>query len=233
MSTPRNHDARRSSPSSQRNREPIGQVLQKFVPGGSQVLEIAAGTGEHAVYLSKQLAAANWWPSDISADAITSINAWREEETTAPVHPALVLDVSCPVAQTVQALLDAGARSTVFDAIVCINMIHISPWQATQGLMRTAGALLRKDGILYLYGPYRRDGQRTAPSNALFDADLQSRNPQWGVRDLDAVCDLASAQGLKLNDVVTMPANNLSVIFRKSNRASPAAGNSRGDDSNG
>lgn len=220
MNTTKNPNARRSSPSSQRNREPIGQVLQQYLPGGSQILEIAAGTGEHAVYLSKHLAAANWWPSDISADAITSINAWREEEISASMHPALVLDVSRPVAQTVQTLLDAGARSTVFDAIVCINMIHISPWQATQGLMRTAGALLRSDGILYLYGPYKRDGQHTAPSNALFDTDLQSRDPQWGVRELDAVCELAYAQGFKLKDIVTMPANNLSVILQKSSSIS-------------
>lgn len=212
-------DARRSSPSSLRNREPIAQVLRRYLAGDCQVLEIAAGTGEHAVYLSRQLAAAHWWPSDISADAIASINAWRGEADTAALHPALHLDVSRPFEETAQHLLDAGVAVLRFDAIVCINMIHISPWQATEGLMRTAGALLDEGGLLYLYGPYRRNGQHTAPSNARFDEDLQSRDPHWGVRNLEDVCQLAAMQHLKLLDVVDMPANNLSVILQKTGPA--------------
>lgn len=198
-----------------RNREPIARVLQKYLAAGSQVLEIAAGTGEHAVYLSDQLAAEHWWPSDISAGAIASINAWRGDADTAALHPALHLDVSRPVEETAQRLLNAGVAVLRFDAIVCINMIHISPWQATEGLMRTAGVLLDDGGLLYLYGPYRRNGQHTAPSNARFDQDLQSRDPQWGVRHLEDVCQLAALQHLKLLDVVDMPANNLSVILQK------------------
>lgn len=215
MTMPPRQDARRSSPSTQRNREPIAQVLQGYLNAGSHVLEIAAGTGEHAVYLSKKLAAARWWPSDISADALGSIDAWREETGPAALQPAILLDVSRPVADSASDLAAVGARPAEFDAIVCINMIHISPWQATQGLMRTAGALLRDGGILYLYGPYKRNGLHTAQSNAGFDADLQSRDPGWGVRDLDDVCTVAIAQNLNLLDVVPMPANNLSVILQK------------------
>lgn len=215
MTMPPGQDARRSSPSTQRNREPIAKVLQGYLNAGSQVLEIAAGTGEHAVYLSKELAAARWWPSDISADALDSIDAWREETGAAALQPAILLDVSRPVADTASALSAMGVIPAAFDAIVCINMIHISPWQATQGLMRTASALLRDGGILYLYGPYKRNGLHTAQSNAGFDADLQSRDPRWGVRDLDDVCAVAITQNLNLLDVVTMPANNLSVILQK------------------
>lgn len=214
-------DARLSSPSSLRNREPIADVLGRYLPVGSQVLEIAAGTGEHAVYLSTQLSAAQWWPSDIKPGAIDSINAWRELIKPAALQPALRLDVSRPVEETVQGLLNAGVPAAGFNAIVCINMIHISPWQATEGLMRTAGTVLADDGLLYLYGPYQRNGQHTAPSNALFDADLQSRDPQWGVRKLEDVCELAARQNLTLLDVVAMPANNLSVILQKTGPVQP------------
>lgn len=208
-------DARRSSPSSLRNREPIARVLQQYLPAGSQVLEIAAGTGEHAAYLSTALSAARWWPSDISADAIDSINAWRADSDTAILQPALRLDVSRPVTETEQALRNADASPARFDAIVCINMIHISPWQATEGLLRTAESLLVDGGLLYLYGPYQRDGKQTAESNARFDADLRARDPQWGVRHLEQVCELAARHHLRLLDVVAMPANNLSVILQK------------------
>ncbi len=223
MTSATDPDARRSSPSSLRNREPIAQVLRQHLPDHSRVLEIAAGTGEHAVYLSAQLPVAHWWPSDISADAINSINAWREDANPAALHPALHLDVSRPVEETVEHLRDAGVSPARFDAIVCINMIHISPWQATEGLMRTAGAALEDGGLLYLYGPYRQHGQHTAASNARFDADLQLRDPQWGVRNLEDVCKLAAGQHLKLLDVVDMPANNLSVILQKSRPASPSS----------
>ncbi|OFE12239.1 hypothetical protein PHACT_03075 [Pseudohongiella acticola] len=208
-------DARRSSPSSARNREPIAQVLQRHLPARSQVLEIASGTGEHAVYLSQQLSSAHWWPSDINTDAISSINAWRDNADADAVQPALVLDVSRPPAETLRDLHNAGANPPVFDAIICINMIHISPWQATQGLMQTARALLREGGILYLYGPYRRHGEHTADSNALFDADLRSRDPRWGIRALEEVCELAATQDLIVAEIVDMPANNLSVVLQK------------------
>ncbi|HDZ09525.1 DUF938 domain-containing protein [Pseudohongiella sp.] len=215
MSTHASDDARRSSPSSLRNREAIGQVLQTYLAANSRVLEIAAGTGEHAVYLSTLLAASRWWPSDINADAIDSINAWRDEADASVLQPALMFDVSRPVTENITVLTDAGSGPALLDAIVCINMIHISPWQATRGLMQTAETLLSEGGLLYLYGPYQRKGQHTAQSNALFDADLRSRNPQWGIRDLDDVCTLAAAHHLKLLDVVTMPANNLSVLLQK------------------
>lgn len=212
-------DARRSSPSSLRNREPIAQVLRRYLPADSRVLEIAAGTGEHAVFLSNQLAARDWWPSDINADAIDSINAWRATADCAALHPALQLDVSRPVTETRQYLQHAGVSPARFDAILCINMIHISPWQATEGLMRTADSLLVDNGLLYLYGPYLRNGEHTAPSNAVFDDDLRARDPQWGVRALEEVCELAALHNLNLLDVVAMPANNLSVILQKHSTA--------------
>lgn len=221
MSTTASTNAR-SSPSSLRNREPIAQVLQQYLREASQVLEIASGTGEHAVYLSRKLKVAHWWPSDVNSDAIASINAWRDQAGTAAVHPATLLDVSRPLDETIQSILEAGATPPDFDAIVCINMVHISPWQATEGLMRTAGALLRHGGVLYLYGPYQRNGKHTAQSNTLFDADLRGRDPQWGVRALEDVCELATHQGLKLLDVVAMPANNLSVVLQKHAAADPA-----------
>ncbi|MBC54599.1 MAG: SAM-dependent methyltransferase [Gammaproteobacteria bacterium] len=212
-------DARRSSPSALRNREPIAQVLQRYLPADSRVLEIAAGTGEHAVYLSAQLAASNWWPSDLNADAMDSINAWREAADTTVLHPPLQLDVSHPIAQIQQRLGNAEGSPVRFDAIVCINMVHISPWQATEGLMRAAGALLDDSGLLYLYGPYQRNGRHTAESNARFDEDLRARDPQWGVRHLEDVCELAARHNLRLLDVVAMPANNLSVILQKAGSA--------------
>jgi len=208
-------DRRRSHPSSQRNREPIGRVLQTHLPANSRVLEIAAGTGEQAVYLSRLLAADYWLPTDANPTTIESIDAWRETDGPASLQRALLLDASDPVETARERLLDAGALPPAFDALLCINMIHISPWTTTQGLMRLAGALLRDEGLLYLYGPYKRDGRHTAPSNAEFDADLQSRNPEWGIRNLDDVCAQAKQHTLALHDVVDMPANNLSVIFRK------------------
>lgn len=208
-------DIRRSHPSSQRNREPIGRVLNTHLPANSRVLEIAAGTGEQAVYLSRLLAADYWLPTDVNPTAIDSIDAWRETDGPESMQCALLLDVTDPVETTRTRLQEAGALPPAFDALLCINMIHISPWATTQGLMRLAGSLLREDGLLYLYGPYKRDDRHTAPSNAEFDADLQSRNPEWGIRNLDDVCAQAQQHTLALHDVVDMPANNLSVIFRK------------------
>lgn len=208
-------DKRRSSPSAQRNREPIQQVLARFLPERSRVLEVAAGTGEHALYLSGRLDVAHWWPSDLGQESIDSINAWRQTQACAALHPAIRMDISKPVAELIRTLEQAGVSSPEFDAIVCINMVHISPWQATEGLLDAAGALLRKQGILYLYGPWKRQGMHTAPSNAAFDADLRSRDPAWGVRDLETVEGLASKARLKLLEVTAMPANNFSLVFKR------------------
>ena len=197
------NDARQFAPATQRNREPILVVLQKELPASGLVLEIASGTGEHAMHFSQGLPGLSWQPSDPSAGARASIAAWREAEGST--------NLLAPIA------LDAAAQWPVeaADAIVCINMTHISPWEATEGLMRGAGRILPPGGPLYLYGPYLRSGYRLEPSNAAFDESLKSRDPCWGLRELDAVTELAAAHGLDLARVLDMPANNLSVIFRK------------------
>ena len=161
-------DARRFAPATQRNREPILGVLRDVLPETGLVLEVASGTGEHAVHFARALPQLTWQSSDPSPDAL-----------------------------------------------VCINRVHISPWAATEGLMRGAGHLLPKGAPLVLYGPFRRAGAALEPSNAAFDADLRMRNPEWGLRLLEAVAACASAQGLVLEQVVAMPANNLTVVFRK------------------
>lgn len=207
-------DQRRSHPSSQRNREPIAEVLSTTLLPGATVLEIAAGTGEQAVYLSERLHAAQWWPTDIDKSALSSIDAWRESNNNRIMKPAFRLDISLPVAK-IRKILSANRAPSTFDVIVCINMIHISAWPVTVGLMRAAGDLLNPHGLLYLYGPYKQNGQHTSQSNAEFDNSLKARNPEWGVRNLDDVTQLASQHGLALHDVIAMPANNLSVMYQK------------------
>ena len=197
-------DARRSAPATLRNRDPITAVLRDVLPEAGVVLEVASGTGEHAIHFARAFPTLRWQPSDPSPDARQSIAAWARAEKLNTVRPPLDLDAASdnwPIANA--------------DAIVCINMIHISPWDATVGLMRGAGRLLNSGQPLYLYGPYHRAGHALAPSNAAFDADLRLRDERWGLRDLDTVVACAEDQGLKLASVIAMPANNLSVIFRK------------------
>lgn len=197
-------ETRRSAPAAARNREPILSVLERFVEEGERVLEIASGTGEHAVFLGARLPIASWQPTDPDPAARASIDAWRAHEGAARVLPSVDLDVRrqpWPVGPV--------------DVVVCINMIHIAPWEACEALVRGAGELLPPGGVLYLYGPYRRDGAHTAPSNEDFDRSLRARDPSWGVRDLEAVEAEAARHGLGLVEVVPMPANNFSVVFRK------------------
>ncbi|WP_035713540.1 DUF938 domain-containing protein [Azorhizobium doebereinerae] len=192
-------------PAAARNRDPILGVLGPLLPASGLVLEIASGSGEHAVHFARALPGIVWQPSDPVAEARTSIAAWTAAERTPNVRPPLALDT----AQWPWPLDRA-------DAIVCINMIHISPWGATQGLMRGAGDLLPPGGVLYLYGPYLRAGMPTTEGNQAFDADLKRRNPAWGLRLLEDVAALAAEHGLRLEQVTEMPANNLSVVFRRS-----------------
>jgi SAM-dependent methyltransferase len=197
-------DARLYAPAAARNRQPILNVLQQHLPPSGLVLEVASGTGEHVVHFAQACPALTFQPSDPDPAHRASIDAWRAALGLANVRPAVALDVmaqSWPVEAA--------------DALVCINMIHISPWAAAEGLMRGAGRLLPPGGLLYLYGPYKRGGQHTAPSNAAFDAGLRAQNPAWGVRDLEAVAALAAVQGFGGPVVIEMPANNLSLLFRK------------------
>jgi SAM-dependent methyltransferase len=197
-------DARLHAPAVERNRDPILAVLRPLLDGVRSVLEVASGSGGHAVHFARALPGIVFQPSDPDAAARASIDAWVAETGVANVRPALALDA------TAQAWPAVAAQ-----AVVCINMIHISPWAATLGLMRGAASVLEPGGLLFLYGPYRRGGGHTADSNAAFDRSLRERNPAWGVRDLEAVTAAAQAAGFHGPDVVPMPANNLSVIFRR------------------
>lgn len=196
-------DQRLQAPSAQRNREAILAVLHEILPPSGLVLEIASGSGEHAVHFAAALPGLTFQPSDPAPDALASIAAWAQESGLSNIRPPLMLDARAP-----------SWPVAVADAILCINMIHISPWTATEGLFRHAGELLKPGSPLYLYGPYRRPDRPLEPSNAAFDESLRNRDPGWGLRDLEDVATLAAANGFGAPQIIEMPANNLSVIFR-------------------
>lgn len=195
---------RQRSPSAERNREPILAVLREALPATGRVLEIASGTGQHAICFARAMPGLDWQPSDADAGARESIAAWVAHEGLANVRAPLALDVHQP---------DWGVDT--LDAVVCINMIHISPWSATQALFAGASRRLAEGGVLYLYGPYKRGGAHTAPSNDAFDQQLRARDPAWGVREMEAVVALGASVGLACDEPVEMPANNFSLVFRK------------------
>lgn len=198
-------EARRSAPHVARNAGPIAAVLKETLPERGLVLEVASGTGEHVLHFARVFPHLLFQPSDPEPAALRSIEAWREEAGLFNLLPAVPLDARAaewPIAAA--------------DAILCINMVHISPWAATRGLMRGAGRLLAQGAPLYLYGAYRRADVATAPSNEAFDASLRATNPEWGVRELEDVAAEARRNGLALERAVEMPANNLSVVFRRS-----------------
>lgn len=179
-------------------------MLRRVLPPRGLVLEIASGSGEHALHFARAFTQLTFQPSDPDLAALESIDGWRGAEPLSNLLKPVRIDASdqsWPVAQA--------------DAILCINMVHISPWSATEGLMRGAARLLGSGGLLYLYGPYRQQGVPTAPSNEAFDESLRRRHPEWGLRDLDDVAAEAERNGLALAEIVGMPANNLSLIFRK------------------
>ena len=190
------------SPSAERNKGPIFDALSRVLPRKGVVLEIASGTGQHVVHFARGLPDLTWQPSDPDAEIRDSIAARVRDEQLANVSPPIDLDV---------ARLPWPLR--VADAVVCINMIHVAPWAATLALFEGAKALLPARGILFLYGPYRRFGGHTSESNARFDSDLRARNQEWGVRDLEAVSEVAARAGFDLAEIVEMPANNLSLVF--------------------
>jgi len=197
-------DPRRFAPAAARNRDAILDALRRHLPASGLVLELASGSGEHAIHFAAALPGLAFQPSDPLPEARASIDAWATETGLPNIRPALAIDATAP-----------GWPVTAADAVVCINMIHISPWAATEGLMRGAAAILPPGAPLVLYGPYRRGGAHTAPSNAAFDADLRARDPAWGVRDLEAVAALAAEHGFGPPAVAEMPANNLTVTFRR------------------
>jgi len=195
--------AKLHAPATLRNRDAILAVLREALPSSGLVLEVASGSGEHAAYFAAALPHLNWQPSDPDPSALASIDAWRVEAALSNLLPPVMLDAAAPW------------PASKADVILCINMTHISPWIATLGLMEGAGKMLPAGGLLYLYGPFIRDDVETAPSNLAFDASLKARDPRWGLRRVADVKAAAEAQGLRLDRLIEMPANNLSLLFRK------------------
>jgi len=197
---------RQTAPATARNREPILRHLKQWLPNrkGALILEIASGTGEHAVFFAPHFPQSVWQPTDMDPSAKASISAWIAETGVENVFAPLSLDVT-----------DNRWPVDKAEGMLCINMIHISPWSATESLMKGAQRTLSDGGVLVTYGPYKRHGRHTAPSNEAFDASLKARNPDWGIRDLEAVAEEAEKNGMSCQEVVPMPANNFCVLFRK------------------
>ena len=202
-------DARRYAPATERNRGPILQVLLRILPTKGNILEIASGTGEHSIFFAPRLAPRQWYPSEQESELRDSIIAWQDRYENDNLYTPLDINAAAEY-------WSIEEKNIVINAIVNINMIHISPWKTCLGLMAGAGRILPTGGILYLYGPYKQDGKHTAPSNEAFDRSLKSRNPEWGVRNLEDVISVAKENSLILQEVVKMPANNLSVVFKVS-----------------
>lgn len=197
-------EAKRFAPATERNRDAIAGVLAEVLPASGLVLEIASGTGEHVVHFARTFPALEWQPSDPDPAGLASIAAWAAEVGLANVRAPIQIDATAyewPVASA--------------DAILCINMIHIAPWPATPGLFDGAAQVLATGAPLLLYGPFRQASEPLAPSNADFDASLKARNPEWGLREVEAVGSEAEARGFRLELIVPMPANNLSLVFRR------------------
>jgi Protein of unknown function (DUF938) len=201
-------DARQHAPAAERNAGPILAVLGRHLPPAGAILEIGSGTGQHVIAFAATHPELIWQPSDPDPAARASIAGWIAAAGLANVEAPLDLDVT--VAGWERAIDEPIA------GIVCINLLHIAPWAACTGLMAGAAALLEAAAPLYLYGPFKEGGRHTAPSNAQFDRYLRAYDPAWGVRDLDAVVERAAGHGLELVEVVPMPANNLSVVLRRS-----------------
>jgi len=188
----------------ERNRDPILAVLREVFPDEGFALEIAAGTGMHSVHFAAAFEGLVWQPTDVDPGALASIEAWRVEEGTENLRSPIELDVT-----------DEPWPVERADALLNANMIHISPYECTHALFRGAAAVLVEGAPMVLYGPYKIGGEHTAPSNERFDESLRARDPSWGVRDLEAVQELAADAGLTFERRVQMPANNLCVVFRR------------------
>ena len=195
---------KRHAPATARNREPILDVLRPRLPEQGLVLEVASGSGEHVAHFAAALPGLTFQPSDPSAVARASIDDWAATSGLANIRPAVALDAEAPTWPIERA-----------DAVLCSNMIHIAPWSAAVGLIAGAARILPTGGTLYLYGPYRRGGRHTSASNDAFDRELRGQDPAWGVRDLEAVAELAATHGFEEPEVIDMPANNLSLVFRR------------------
>ncbi|MGH6679398.1 MAG: DUF938 domain-containing protein [Bradyrhizobium sp.] len=213
-------DGRLDAPAFHRNHQPIWAVLRQYLAGSSgDVLEAGSGTGQHVVHFAGQSPAITWWPSDVNAQHLRSITAWRAHAGLPNIHPALRIDLS-DQAWVRTMVGDGGPRQVL--ALFCGNVIHIAPWRVAEGLFIGAGGLLQPDGRFFLYGPFKRDGKQTAVSNAVFDTSLRDANPEWGVRDIADLERLAVRAGLALLDVRDMPSNNLILVFGRAAGAAHA-----------
>jgi SAM-dependent methyltransferase len=209
-------DGRLDAAAFHRNHLPIWSVLQAYLAGKSgDVLEVGSGTGQHAVYFARQSPNIIWWPSDLNDRHLASIAAWRAFAGLSNVRPPLKLDLTDSAWW--ENMHNAGGPAALL-AVFCANVIHIAPWNVAEGLFAGAARHLGYDGHLLLYGPFKRDGKHTALSNAVFDASLRESDPEWGVRDTADLEKLGFRYGLALRDVVDMPANNLILVFSRSNR---------------
>jgi SAM-dependent methyltransferase len=211
-------DGRLDAAAFHRNHEAIRAVLQQFLAGKSgDVVEAGSGTGQHVVDFARHLPEVTWWPSDLNAQHLKSISAWRAHAGLANIRPPLRIDLSDPK-WCVEMHNGSGPENLL--AVFCANVVHIAPWRVAEGLFAGAGRYLRPEGRLFLYGPFKRGGKHTAPSNAAFDQSLRDQNGEWGVRDIDDLQKLAASAGLKLVESVEMPANNLTLLFERSKRSS-------------
>lgn len=196
--------AKRYAPAAERNRDPITAVLREWLPPAGTVLEIASGTGEHAVHFARAFPHLEWQPSDVHPDALGSIRAWRHDAAAPNLREPILLDAAAerwPIAQA--------------DAVLIINMVHISPWASALGLLDGAARVLPAGGPLILYGPWLRDGAEAAPTNLAFDADLRARDPGWGLRRVEDFAAAAAGRGIVLAETREMPANNLMLLLRR------------------
>jgi SAM-dependent methyltransferase len=211
---PTEADGRLDAPAFHRNHQPIWAVLEKFLAGRTgDVLEAGSGTGQHIVHFARQSPDVTWWPSDLHETHLKSITAWRAAAGLSNVRPPQRIDLSDPAWSVAAA--DGSAPGKLL-AMFCANVIHIAPWRVAEGLITGAARHLREDGRLFLYGPFKRDGHHTAISNAVFDTNLRSQDPEWGVRDAGDVAALAEEAGFELAETFEMPANNLILMFKRS-----------------
>ncbi len=206
---------RLDAPAFHRNHQAIRTVLQRFLADKSgDLVEAGSGTGQHVADFARHLPGITWWPSDLNEQHLRSIAAWRAHAALPNIRPPLQIDLAdpawCP-------RMHDGSGPAELLAVFCANVIHIAPWRVAEGLFAGAGRYLRADGRLFLYGPFKRGGQHTAPSNAAFDSSLRDQNAEWGVRDIEALEKLASTAGLALIEIAEMPANNLIPVFGRPN----------------
>jgi SAM-dependent methyltransferase len=206
-------DGRLDAPAFHRNHRAIRAVLERFLAGKSgDVVEAGSGTGQHVADFARYIPGITWWPSDLNEQHLKSIAAWRAHAGLANIRPPLRIDLSDP-AWCPQMHDGSGPKKLL--AVFCANVIHIAPWRVAEGLLAGAGHYLRADGRLFLYGPFKRGGKHTAISNAVFDTSLRERDPEWGVRDIEDLENLAADAGLALIEIAEMPANNLTLVFAR------------------